>query len=716
MIMKQTRKSLRLILQMFVVTAMLAGFQACDDDDVSSPLTLRYMEIGNIGTGMGFEATPYYQGITPTDFSIEKVKWNGEDTENNGFLINAETGVITISHQNQLAPGTYTLTIACKAEGQVLSFPDVLTVNMLPAAPQVFKYRQPVITSEYGRFDTAYVAEISESVQIDKFILAEEGDATYFDIDATTGTVYWKEFPISQTPEPRHYYPAIGIVTPSGTQFYNNVLEYNIISAPMKLQYEIAEKQTEKGYTDTSAMPVYTGSPDQLAFAIKSAVCGETSTDKIHITADGRIYIDKNSENVTKGDYSISVSVTNQYGSKDFDNVFTWKIVDYIAPIENFAYAETTCHRLKAFSIPVADGFQGDGVTFSFANPLPAALSDLTIDPNTGEISAPQKHKLSMGDYTIEVKAVNSKAQEGIITTLTLHVKEHPNYFSISYGNNLGLIPEKDYANQYTFPKGGEDITIQPNANSLHTEGVRYSLFQFFTSNPNTNKKENIVLDGNTGAIQFKIAGQNAGGMSVIMVKAEKGSGEDVYTVITPVFVQNASDSKNAQYSYKPFVWRVNPKTGGTCNFILQKDQGMTDAGEKLRIDFKDQLMYCDLREDYQHLSSTGNTTQKSELLTHLWKTYFPVNTDSKWGDRGPMSYYSDNQYDTENLNRKICYIDQMSYQLHLNPGIWKDERGNYVNGIFWAKSNADLNGNKPAASGNANAAFPVAIWLDPEF
>lgn len=715
--MKQKRNSLRQLLWIFVVTILIASFHACDDDDIRRVVSLQYMEIGDIGTGMTFEARPYTRGNL-TDFTISQVKFNGEVKEVSGFAINAESGVITLVHNNTLEPGLYTLTVSCKVNGIPETFQDVLTVNLLAPAPQVFKYKSPLITFEYGYRDTAYVSEISESVTIQKFILSKEGDSPYFQIDGTTGTITLNPNNKFDEPWPGHYKPTVGIVTPAGTQYYPGIVEFNITSAPLKLNYEVPVKETEKGYSDTSAMPIYMGSPDQLVYAIKSAVSGEKTTDKLHITADGRIYVDKDNETMEQGEYQIALTITNQYGTKDFDHVFTWKIVNYITPIENFTYPETNANRLKAFNIAVADDFKGDGVTFSFANTLPAALSDLTINSTTGEISAPQGHKIPIGDYPINIKAINSKAPEGVTTILTLHITEHPNYFTLSYGNNLGLTPVENYASQYSFAKDdGNTAAIETTIPVVTTySGITYQIASRYSS-----AKHSIVNDdyffaeinSSTGELHIKAKGQGAGAIHHLIIEATKGTGEDAYKVKIPVFIQSRPDnSEPTTYTYQPFVLKVNPKTGGVSgNPVFNSKLAAAHEANNLKIDFnKNQLVYFDFREDFQDLSSvypgSGNEMySQSKLLNYLWDQY-KKRAGSLTGHQ-PISNTEGNDFST-NKGFKLCYIDPTDFKVYVNPEIWKDENGNYANGMFWCKAVY-----KGGASGNS---YAIVLWFDPEF
>ena len=178
-------------------------------------------------------------------------------------------------------------------------------------------------------------------------------------------------------------------------------------------------------------------------WAIKQVTPAEgfETTDKIRIDpATGVISVDAGNELPLDASYTLDLTVTNSFGSADFEGAYTLTVIEYIAPIGcNFldAPVEVVEQRLHD---PKADGFVGDEVSFSLGD-VPAALAgQLTVDEATGEVSSLRGITADPGVYQIPVRASNMKSETPVEVMLALTVTENPNMFTtFSYGNNLGL-------------------------------------------------------------------------------------------------------------------------------------------------------------------------------------------------------------------------------------------------------------------------------------
>ena len=119
----------------------------------------------------------------------------------------------------------------------------------------------------------------------------------------------------------------------------------------------------------------------------------------------------------------------------------------FINPITKLQYANQEKVQGVAFEFTPED-VDGDELTYSFVD-LDSRLTDkLNIDPVTGAISAKKGNSIEVATYTITVKAKNNKSEQ--TATFTLNITKNPNSFTfIRYGNNLGLTPEENYADQF---------------------------------------------------------------------------------------------------------------------------------------------------------------------------------------------------------------------------------------------------------------------------
>lgn len=703
--MNQKYHFIRLPGWLFMCFGMLAGIYSCEKEEVSAPGTLQYIGVTNIGPGMYFKAEPYYNGLTPTDFSIQRIKFNGEIKDVAGFEINPVSGVITIAKGNALEAGKYTLSVSCVSEGTIRTFGDALTVNMLPATPAGFSYQNPVVTFEYGSRDTAYVAEISESVSIEKFLLQQEEGKAYFQIDEATGAVCLNPANKPGEPFPGHYNIIVGVSTPSGTAFYDRVLEFNITSAPLELVYTPGILKIEKGYAAISQAPVIKGSPDEATFTIESR---QPETEEIKIDdATGKIYVENGNALSIGEEYKITVNAANTYGNKTFNSVFTCEVIDFIAPIAGFSYPQTEMIFHGTATVDKSAGFTGDEVTFSLGE-RPSELSALSIDALTGQISVAKGNAIPKGEYQALVHAANPKGT--VTTTLQLTVIANPYEFSVfKYGNNLGL-PETKNAFQYAKLKSELPLQIAAPATNASTDIVfeKGQAFGFI-------KTAGVLLDNTTGAITvtadaITVSNSIVGGIYIIATTG-KGTPEE-FSVSVPVFINIIVPQSGVTIRYIPFVAQINPKTGG-------KTAAPTITGVEAS------EFFIDFRRDFKFFdaaSMTEQTTTSKGLLAQLWVRYYAGKPKVETGSKEPASIYmvKNGQFTPYDANEKICYTDGEQagddrFRIVVNPNKWIDDSGNLANGMFTAGMTFITDGNISGIN-EGKKTCPLMIWMSPEF
>lgn len=156
--------------------------------------------------------------------------------------------------------------------------------------------------------------------------------------------------------------------------------------------------------------------------------------------------------------YVISIHVQNNFGEEDFNNAFTLQVVEYIEPISGFEY-ETSIdkYQYSKFTISPKEGLKGDNIQFSLINEPDALKGQIEFDAQTGTISVEKGNTIPQGNYSLTVRATNSKnAENPADATFTLNIIENPNYFTdIRYGNNID-VPEENNANQFRITEDNE--------------------------------------------------------------------------------------------------------------------------------------------------------------------------------------------------------------------------------------------------------------------
>ena len=114
------------MLRIMMVAALTVFCVSCDKTETtdSTGFILYYLGITDIGPSMSYTLkAPAYKGSTPYDFTITKVTLNEESFSNNdNFVINTETGEITIQNTDAMASGLYSISVGCYSNGKFFDF------------------------------------------------------------------------------------------------------------------------------------------------------------------------------------------------------------------------------------------------------------------------------------------------------------------------------------------------------------------------------------------------------------------------------------------------------------------------------------------------------------------------------------------------------------------------------------------------------------------
>ena len=464
--------------------------------------------------------------------------------------------------------------------------------------------------------------------------------------------------------------------------------------------------RVEKDQAYVSGAPILKGSPEGLTYKIKS-ISPETSTISID-EQTGIITLAANNGLEIDNSYNVSVTATNQYGSKDFDNTFVINIVAFINPITQLQYANQEKIQSVAFEFGPEE-VDGDELTYSFID-LDSRLADkLNIDGVTGVISAKKGNSIETGTYTITVQAKNDKSEK--TSTFTLTIAANPNYFTyIRYGNNLGLTPEENYADQFEYnkKKDFQAATLSAKTDIPQGRPVKWSIVA----------KNNPVGGGatisDTGEISFTSATWNSNyGCGVLFVTATVGDGEEAISKTIPLFLRFNNAQKTVLVKYTPFAVKMNPSKGGTTPApVVTVDGTVTTDYSLFLMDYRRDFYYYSFIEAHKD----GKQSDSGSFMNILWKAYWDaLGKSNNTGARAPMSYY-----DNTNLSLPLGYVNNKDLSVTINPGKWKDSEGVYANGVFIGRMTFVTDGNKanlaPSPSSLESLTFPLAIWFDESF
>ncbi|OUN78529.1 hypothetical protein B5G09_03700 [Alistipes sp. An54] len=684
-----------------------AAFTACGEDETSDGgLDLYYASIVDIGPSMLFNSdAPTWYGPTPSEFAITAITLNDAVITSESFAINSTTGVVSITHTENLEPGVYKLTVSCLSGGVRHTFKDIFTVHMSPATPEALELSSPTLEIPYAELETSEakvtVTPVGESVSIQSYSLVQPEGAEYFAISLAGEVTLNADF--KGEVMPGNYPLPITVKTYAGEMTYEGLLTGRITSEPLSVSYPTSSGRIEAGLSFLGTTPTLKGSPDEVAWAIRQVRPGEGSpeTDLIKIDpATGVISVDEGNDLQVGAVYTLDLTVTNSFGSTDFDGAYTLTVVDYIEPIDasSFAYDPVEAIQGGEFKAEKRSGFVGDEAVFAFGT-LPAAVEgQLTIDQATGAVSAAKGHSIPLGDYEIPVVASNLKGQAE--TTLRLTVGENPYYFTtISYGNNLGLTPAENYASQFRCPTSGDLTSLQLTPTTDAKPGT-----QLTWSIAIKHQCSGTLIDSQTGVISPK--GFKAGNGGLILVTATAGKGQVGETSVTvPVFFSFIQAVSGVTIHYTPFVFQVNPRTGGTS--AAPTVEGVDPS--LFAIDYRRTFNYYNIAGPH----TDGQPSVAGSLMNIVWSSYYTsigsatVNTGSK----DPVSYYSN----SSRLSSALCYVDPTTKALVVNPNKWVDGNGVAANGAMIGQMTFVTDGNSGNVS-NGSQVFPIWIWFDEKF
>lgn len=710
------------------LTAIIVSVSSCKAELTDTgAFALHYPGITDIGPSTNMDITPTWHGGTPESFEIFSVKREDEAVTAECFSIDPTTGVFSIRKSDNLPVGKYRIGIACKVGGERHEFAEAITVNMMPAIPEGIKVSPDKITILLSQvtntgsdeeLPTAQITTEGEHISIRNYLISgvrRDGKALanwdgLFSVDKSgkfsilknnkfNAGVYVIDFKLTTM--------VFGADSEEG--LFSDALTVEVASAPISLVYNPSTAKVEAGESYTSPVPEFIGSVTGLEFSIKKVI---PESDKFSIDkTSGVITLAKGHEYAIGDEIVLSVSAKNNYGERDFDQVLRIGIVEYIAPITLLAYKDTTVWEGTKVNLKPKQS-DGDEVTYSFEE-LPDALKELTIDELNGTISVPKKNKIAQGEYSFKVKAQNPKGS--LSATVKWNTIENPYAFTfVRWGNNLGLNPIQNYADQFRVSTTGP--TTIPVIESDIKEGIE-ALYEI-KGGSNT---KCVSIDEKTGKLttdpsvfEGKIANMRAHFVFVNIKTGVGTSGETVMKI--PVFFDFNAPRTEEGYSiqYNPFAVRCNPKTGTTSVPPTILKNNIVVRGEELKnitMDFRRSFNYWNLNGPASHNNGAPNA-DKTTFLSTVWSTYYSsINVAYNTSSRDPISSYGRPLH----IAKTAGYLRQEDLALYIAPEKFMDDNG-YANGIFTAQVVFGSDGKDPAGAKDPYRLFPLFVWFDTNF
>lgn len=721
--MKTKLLTISRLVKLFAIVALALIHTSCDETETtdSTGFILHYYGVTDIGPSMTYTLeAPTYKGSAPYDFTITGVTLNDEACTTESFVIDAETGAINIQNTANLATGLYAISVGCYSNGTYFEFKDAIQINMLLAVPEgvTVTPAEVVVKMEdknWWEASAQVTTDTEKHVSITGYAIAEDESKEYLKYFTISddGIITFNPEKKDNIIPGEKYVISLKLKTKAGEHLYADAVTFNVISKPLKLQYAPNEVRVEKNIAHESQLPTIQGSSEGRTYTIKS-ITPEISGFTID-AATGKISIAENTLTQIGNVYEVDVTVTNEYGTSDFSKAYIVTVVDFINPIdpETFKYEVPETYEGKGYTIPLINEFKGDEVIFDFAEDNSDIIKEqieknrISIDKVNGTITIAENNTLTPEDYTVKVKAANPKGE--VSSSFTLTIKENPNKFTFYYGNNIGLLPEENYANQFEVEdqNGLNTLKLQPATNL----GNRVAKWEFTIKKllgANT-QLQGATINANTGEIDFANATLHDGlAVGMLVVKATVGEGPLAYSVTAPVFVRGNVTKNKSMIKYKPFVIQINPKSGG------QSEIPATVSPDNLKLDIRTNfnLYSVDLTTGCVNPKTEGSVMQ--EIWANFYKTTGANKGETNPGGKKPVSSLDTNDgYDnTKNLNMTLGYISQTDRSVIINPEMWKSASGEYVNGVFIPQVAYSTDGSNP----DKQRFIPFAIWFDENF
>jgi len=346
------------------------------------------------GKAMATEAAEITGGIVAESFALKNAP--------EGISIHPETGVISAEDGNtvEIAEHVMDVVVTC-SEGEI-TYKNAITINcekeIIMPADLLYENQSIVIGQELSVLPTVTGNEL-------EFVLATDAPDA-ISINAETG-----ELSLEANND-----LAIGeydiVVTASNSKgSVEGTLHLTVTAlVPANLVYDPATISIKMGEAFTSATPsIENGENVTYSISNSDQFTIDSKTGVISVLEDNTI---------PAGDYNLNVLVAYEGGAVTFESIYKVTVIDGAVAPADLSYEDKEIVEGEALTANPAS-ITGTELTFELAAGSPAQF---TIDASTGKIKLTEGNDLAVGEYTITVKASNTKGStEG---TLKVVVKE----------------------------------------------------------------------------------------------------------------------------------------------------------------------------------------------------------------------------------------------------------------------------------------------------
>lgn len=745
------RHRLSIILCLIASAAALIG---CRQESLEKEgFQLYYSGVTNIGPNLTVNLTAHHFGGEPEEFAITEVKFGSDAYEGPEFTINPENGTVTVAGVPETQAGDYTVSVSCKVSGTVHNYPDIIEVTFFKGVPEEIKVSPDTLVLDLSSLkkdsqandttatittDGDHIAvtgyrianvrfgnEAIDNIADPHFDVSEDGIIKVLKNDSFRIGTYSVDLKLNTS----------SFGSESEVGLFTDALTVKVVSVPVSFSYSpdsgLLEEEDGVATSFTSAVPVMNGSPEDVQWSIAGCT---PENEKLLIDPQTGVLSIKEGHGLRKGvTYVVDINVKNRYSTDDgltIKGAYSIEIVGYIAPIKHFGYEAAGKKMGTGWSvIPDAETDGGNIRHYEWTNAEAPYTKVLALNPKTGEISAVKGNDLPVGKHEISVTAANGKTGGEVVAIFSLEITENPYYFThFSYGNNLGLSEEQtDGVSQFRVKSGDElkSLTAEIQFSDMSEEAKAIATW----SMKNGNKLNNLSIDAATGAVSFPAETGSSftnEAMGIALITAEVTDPEDsenTFKVTVPFCVDFAAEVNNVLVTYDPFVFRVNPKTGGRSSAATVTGV----AADQFLIDYRRSFNYYNIYgvdENGNDLVNGAPNKEGGSFLQKIWDKFSEetgLNIKDKkanYGAKAPVSFYNNSIEKTgDQLSKTGAYVDNTpganQFTLVVSPGVWHAD--GWADGIFTGQMTFATDGAIGSVN-NGGRRAPIAIWLDKDF
>lgn len=362
-----------------------------------------------------------------------------------------------------------------------------------------------------------------------------------------------------------------------------------------------------------------------------------------------------------------------------------------------------TTYTIKLTSTVSWTASASDGVTVTPTSGAGNADIVMTFAANSDtENTVARTITITTEDSDITEKTINVTVTQGTFVSPY-------NFTYVRWGNNVGLDAKK-YPAMYRVEMGGEAIKV-PIVESDIPKGAEVTFK--LTNHSNISAKPMGAKISKSGVVTITPVTQSNQiiGVHEAMITVTVG-GDSPYAVTKsfPFFVdQQGVNAEGYRVQADPFVFVVNPTTGGTSGAITCTKDGV--ATEVFNIDFRRNLAYWNYY---------GPSTYKDGVLTAdsymslFWNKYYTATGKSfNIGSVDPVSYWNNA---SGSLEATLGYIDPTTKQMSIKAGAFVDADGNAASGVFYSTMQYNVTEGADPIFDKLGEVRPLAIYFNPTF